>query len=879
MSHHVGSFDPYHQWLGIRDSQRPPNHYRLLGLEPFENDADVISTAADRQMAHVRTYQNGEHGELSQRLLNELSAARICLLAPEKKKAYDEQLQVELKKEAPGTAVLVVPRNPARTPAPVSIVVPRPVTSPSHRAHRSRGLAWWSMGGAVALSLLVALAFLIHRGGIGGQVADTDTTLTDASERRTAVPDGTVEPMLPGPPTESTLPTVGESDVPVLGASDSSVSASTDASRDNGNAAVPTGIDVGSVRGGEPATPVSLEGDQDGAPPWQVATTTVTPPDPRRGNPQLMDCRAAMFRRDIDSAWKELQQAAPLMTSRSDREDWNDTSMLMTLLESFWRSVETGWDGIKPHQSLNYDGQMVTVDSVTPNGLALRSAAGQLKAFSKGRAALDGRLAVALARAGLASSGPDADRIVGAYYLVDREGDRAIAEQLWNSARQQGVATELLLNAFVVKLNASAAPVSGNEPATPAPALESLLTDDQLVTDKVAAPSAEEQAEAKKLLVETYGASLEAKDDARRVEVAKKLLADSVETRDNRAAQYVMLNTAYDMASSVDATPLMLEILDEAGKQFDVNVADQLREALTKLSRRVNSALIAEDAQLTCNKMVARMVDQDDFKAAAQFTALGVAFSRKSRDPGRLDFATQQQDHIKAMGKEYQKVTDEIQRKKLERTSADAKALMGRYYCLIKGDFVKGLPMLSQSSDEAMRSLAELDLSKPGDPVKMVELGDQWWQTAEGQPSSYRIHSLTRAGYWYQACKDRVTGLTLTRVLQRLKEITDASQDPQISTEYLAHRMMAYHWQIKWKDGRTWDDITFDPNGRWNCVSIGNNVRAYGPWRFEAGRIIAKHQYHPKYEAIFPQNGTIIIHHYNQDKLERIGTIVPMGER
>ena len=29
------SFDPYVQWLGIRDRRRPPNHYRLLGVEPL----------------------------------------------------------------------------------------------------------------------------------------------------------------------------------------------------------------------------------------------------------------------------------------------------------------------------------------------------------------------------------------------------------------------------------------------------------------------------------------------------------------------------------------------------------------------------------------------------------------------------------------------------------------------------------------------------------------------------------------------------------------------------------------------------------------------------------------------------------------------------
>ena len=39
-------FDPYHKWLGIPPEEQPPNHYRLLGLPPFEADLDVIDAAA-----------------------------------------------------------------------------------------------------------------------------------------------------------------------------------------------------------------------------------------------------------------------------------------------------------------------------------------------------------------------------------------------------------------------------------------------------------------------------------------------------------------------------------------------------------------------------------------------------------------------------------------------------------------------------------------------------------------------------------------------------------------------------------------------------------------------------------------------------------------
>jgi len=130
------AFDPYYKWLGIPPAQQPPNLYRLLGLQFFEPNLDVIENAADRQMVHVRSYQLGEHAIESQRLLNEISAARGILLNPNQKEAYDEQLRMAVAPAVPaphyqaayrqahavapalGLATAPTPLNPAPPPPP-----------------------------------------------------------------------------------------------------------------------------------------------------------------------------------------------------------------------------------------------------------------------------------------------------------------------------------------------------------------------------------------------------------------------------------------------------------------------------------------------------------------------------------------------------------------------------------------------------------------------------------------------------------------------------------------------------------------------------------------------------------------------------------------
>ncbi|MEX0678202.1 MAG: hypothetical protein WD063_14055 [Pirellulales bacterium] len=123
------SFNGYHVWLGIPPNEQPPNYYRLLGITAFETDLDVIDHAADRQMAHVRTFQSGRNAGLSQQILNELAGARVCLLNPRRKADYDVLLRTKLAAQV--TPVPVGKALPVAQPAAAAIPRAAPVAKPS----------------------------------------------------------------------------------------------------------------------------------------------------------------------------------------------------------------------------------------------------------------------------------------------------------------------------------------------------------------------------------------------------------------------------------------------------------------------------------------------------------------------------------------------------------------------------------------------------------------------------------------------------------------------------------------------------------------------------------------------------------------------------
>jgi hypothetical protein len=125
-------FDPYYTWLGIPPEDQPPDHYALLGVRQFESNPDVISNLTDQRMAHVKTFQAGPHGADSQKLLNEIAAARVCLLNPTKRKAYDAELRtrIALKTAPEALPIAAVPEITPPPPVAPSPIAPPPIAQP-----------------------------------------------------------------------------------------------------------------------------------------------------------------------------------------------------------------------------------------------------------------------------------------------------------------------------------------------------------------------------------------------------------------------------------------------------------------------------------------------------------------------------------------------------------------------------------------------------------------------------------------------------------------------------------------------------------------------------------------------------------------------------
>jgi len=205
-----GSFDPYHKWLGISPKDQPPNHYRLLAIDLLESDPDVISSAADQRMAHVRAFQTGKHSALSQEILNEIAAARICLLNAEKKAEYDRQLNELEPADGPAESPPEPPVVSLIPPAvpPLDETVPPRFEGTSVRPRtRQKKMAWQAVAGISVAAVLFVVVLVILLNGDGSR----DVVQSDPGGQASVEPE---PPQDPEDDPESTDPRTPPDNVP-----------------------------------------------------------------------------------------------------------------------------------------------------------------------------------------------------------------------------------------------------------------------------------------------------------------------------------------------------------------------------------------------------------------------------------------------------------------------------------------------------------------------------------------------------------------------------------------------------------------------------------------------------------------------------------------
>jgi formylglycine-generating enzyme required for sulfatase activity len=297
----------------------------------YEVNVEVIKSAAERQTIFLRTFQAGEHTVAATHMLNEVAAARVCLLNAKQKATYDTQLRFANPSQ---------PTNPSPIPTTGTPVSPTPRIVPSvspnidavvmrkGKSRPKRVTPIWQRTSIivpttlVSLMVIILLVFYI----VGG---NDDAPLT----RPPVVPDRL--PVTVNPPNTLVQPRI-----------DSPVPSTT---VDNSNNA------QGSTTSTVPTVPI------------------ISADEAERFAMALENAKIFQLQRKLVDAAAQLQIAKPLAAIPQYQSEYERIDFIQGTLETFKQLTLTAIESYIPGSEIIVEtSNVATVVEVTPNTLTLK---------------------------------------------------------------------------------------------------------------------------------------------------------------------------------------------------------------------------------------------------------------------------------------------------------------------------------------------------------------------------------------------------------------------------------------------------------------------------------------------------------------------------
>lgn len=741
-------FDAYLKWLGIPPSEQPPNHYRLLGLALLESDVDAISNAADRQMSHVRTFQSGPHSALSQKLLNELSAARVCLLNPKSKAEYDRALQSSLSVAAASGRVLSDPpaSSPDRAIALGAGVRPRspqrvgsladefglgpsstPLRSEARRPTREkRSLRTIAIGGGAvaAASIFLAAIFALTRlepepplepstappeladaqpADAARATADEDSATAPAGDAVSAPPPH-IEPRPVAAPELSNRPS---DSAPAGGASDAvDLLKLIDPKRD-------------AVLG-----EWSFEGPSLLTSPLQSARLQV-PYEP----PADYQLRLVAQSKPPKSGALFIGLIVGGRQTSLAIDGWNGKTSGMHLLDG----VPAGFNPSKREGKVFSNGEPKEIVCVVhPQSVLARC--GDLTIVDwRGDAAklgMEQRLAVNNERQ-LFLGGWDGQFLVSKFELTALPPEpRTVA----------------------AGKPARAEPDAARQPP---PDAREAIPDPSLVREanrKVESQYQNDWRRAKKL--------------GDRLGVPFKMLAAS-QGAESVPVRYALLREASDRAAALGDAPVACEALDELQKHFRLDALPDQAEVVRQSVLKLHDSAQAWSAAMTALSLVDLALRKDEL-ALAEHLAESAGMAAKKSGSGPLRAVVN--ERAAAVGRrkrERERYTSALETLKTSADDPSANTTAGQYECFYLGRWREGLPKLEKSSSATLAALAALERAAEQDPSQQAALAEAW-QAAAAEAGPMKDEYRYEANYW--------------RLLALLKSVAEPGLAPPLAS-------------------------------------------------------------------------------------------------
>ena len=293
-------------------------------------------------------------------------------------------------------------------------------------------------------------------------------------------------------------------------------------------------------------------------------------------------------------------------------------------------------------------------------------------------------------------------------------------------------------------------------------------------------PDAEAQARAERLFREVYEEDCtKAKTSTEKAVLAEKMLDQAIAGQGDPADYFVLLREAKEMAAQAGHAEMAIQAVKRISEIYDVDGMAMKRKTLDAVSRSARTrgqfrAIIQQALPLANSAVVS-----DDFKSALHLCEMAANAARKAEDYQRAKQIIIGKKEVAEIGKEYARTQEARATLKQSPRDQSANLVVGRYYCLTKGDWNKGISMLALGSEGDLKALTIRELRGAASSVEWVSMGDGWWDLGQEESAGPTKDSyLARAAYWYSGALNALPEAsepTKTKVETRIGELNESA--------------------------------------------------------------------------------------------------------
>jgi hypothetical protein len=315
-------------------------------------------------------------------------------------------------------------------------------------------------------------------------------------------------------------------------------------------------------------------------------------------------------------------------------------------------------------------------------------------------------------------------------------------------------------------------------------------------------PAEADLAAAEKEVKEIHKEEYAKRKPAEVLALARQLLSEGVETKDRPAVQFVLLREARDLAARAGDISLAFVAAGELSNRFQV-VAEETKAAVLEAASR---AATTGSARLTIAAAALLVADDaveiDQYPVAERLVKLAQTMTTSSAHP-IASAAAGRVKEVAALRRAHEEAQPALARLDAAPDDPAANLAAGTFYALVKGDWDRGLELLSRGSDEKLKALAEADLTCAASGEAAVELAERYLAQAAAQSDTARTHLQFRAHYWYERARSRFAGVERTRIERKMAALE--SELPEARPVVLQAHFGAYNG---------WGDVTDKVRGQ-----------------------------------------------------------------